>query len=432
MRIMHVTDLYPPFVGGLELAVQTMSEELARRGHEVDVVTQQLPGPKPPTETTKEGPLVVHRLPGVTRLLTRNPRVSSLGLHPAVPDPSLVRRIRRLVDELQPDVMHTHGWIAYSALLAARPETKVVVGLHDYGLVCAKKTLLRGARMCPGPRLSRCLPCATAHYGFARGPALVTGIAVSKDVFRRADSFVVSSEAVADALIDALPPGREVLALHGPTPETAPSELRPSFLPEEDGFALFVGTLSAHKGIEVLLDAKRRGLLGDRHLVLIGALRRGESPTSYPPGTTVRHDVPHAEVLAAMAAAGVMVVPSLWPEPFGLVAVEAMRQGTPVVASAIGGLAGIVEDGVTGRLVPPGDAEALGAAVREVTESPELSLRMAEAGRRRAERYTTAAVVDELERLYGRLTFTCDSLRAANPVAVVRKEAASQAESAAC
>lgn len=60
-----------------------------------------------------------------------------------------------------------------------------------------------------------------------------------------------------------------------------------------------------------------------------------------------------------MSRAACVVVPSLWPEPFGLVALEAQRLGTPVVASRVGGLAELVDDGKTGILVPPGDVQAL-------------------------------------------------------------------------
>ena len=83
-------------------------------------------------------------------------------------------------------------------------------------------------------------------------------------------------------------------------------------------------------------------------------------------------------------ALDVLVLASIEPEPFGLVVVEAMATGVPVVATAHGGPAEIVVDGVTGRLVPPRDAQALAAAVCALVDDPAAAARMGAAGRARA------------------------------------------------
>ena len=81
--------------------------------------------------------------------------------------------------------------------------------------------------------------------------------------------------------------------------------------------------------------------------------------------------------MEAWRHAGIGLVPSLWPEPFGLVAVEAMRSGVPVVASRIGALPGIVADGVTGILVTPGNTTELRAAIRRLDDDPDFAARWA-------------------------------------------------------
>jgi len=94
--------------------------------------------------------------------------------------------------------------------------------------------------------------------------------------------------------------------------------------------------------------------------------------------------LPVPEVVQLYSHAAVFVCPSIY-EPFGLINLEAMACGTPVVASRVGGIPEVVVDGETGWLVEPGDATALGRALREALADPERARRMGEAGRRRVE-----------------------------------------------
>ena len=86
--------------------------------------------------------------------------------------------------------------------------------------------------------------------------------------------------------------------------------------------------------------------------------------------------LPYEEIGRVFAGAWVQVVPSRWPEPFGMVAPEAMMRGVAVVASDLGGLREIVRDGRTGYLVPPGDAARLAASLLELLQNRELADRM--------------------------------------------------------
>ena len=109
-----------------------------------------------------------------------------------------------------------------------------------------------------------------------------------------------------------------------------------------------------------------------------------------------RSDVP--QVLHAF---DIFVLPSTWPEPFGLVVTEAMAAGKPVVATAHGGPTEIVAAGETGYLVPPGDAQALADAIRRFLDDRTLIQRMGLAGQRRAdERFDVSRYVREFENLY--------------------------------
>ena len=113
--------------------------------------------------------------------------------------------------------------------------------------------------------------------------------------------------------------------------------------------------------------------------------------------------VPHGQMPALYRSADV-VLSTPWYEPFGITPLEAASCGVPVVGSAVGGLLDTVEDGVTGRLVPPRDAVAVAGAVAGLLSDPALAARCGEAGRRRAlERYdwsqVAAATEEELSRV---------------------------------
>ena len=110
--------------------------------------------------------------------------------------------------------------------------------------------------------------------------------------------------------------------------------------------------------------------------------------------------VPHADLPRYHAAADVFAAPATGHESFGMVLVEAMAAGLPVVASDISGYREVVRDDVEGLLVPAGDPGALAAAVRRVLSDPALAERLKVAGRRRAEGFSWARIVPRIEAAY--------------------------------
>lgn len=168
-------------------------------------------------------------------------------------------------------------------------------------------------------------------------------------------------------------------------------------LPAGD-FLLFVGDLSRDKGIHVLLRAYAE-LQAAPPLVLLGR-RCQDTPTDFPPNVIFLNSWPHSAVMEAWRRCSLAVAPSVWPEPFGLVALEAMISGRPVIASEIGGLSDTVVDGETGLLVTPGDPGALASALRRLLADRNLREQMGQAGRLRSELYQAAAVVPRIEQVY--------------------------------
>lgn len=401
MRILMISDFYPPIIGGLERHVQTLSHELTRRGHSIAVATLWRDG-SPAFE--RDDGVRVHRIRGWNRMLARFYESPERQFHPTFPDPGVVAGLRRIIAHERPDIVHARGWMLYSFLpLKAQSTAKLVVTLHDYSLVCPKKTYLYHDHVCQGPAYGKCIGCASAQYGAAKSLALTTGLQVSARLHDRVDRFLAISTAVRDAsMVGTGCPSRPIEVVPTFVPDTALAEAaqagRPAFLPPQDDYLLFVGALGTHKGLRVLLDAYA-AMDGRVPLVVIGT-ERGDTPTAFPPGVTVARNVPHGEVMGAWNHSALGVVPSIWPEPFGQVAIEAMICGRPVVASAIGGLRDAVVDGETGLLVPPGNPQALRDALCTLLDNPAQRRRMGEAARRRARLFVASTVIDRIEQIY--------------------------------
>jgi len=206
-------------------------------------------------------------------------------------------------------------------------------------------------------------------------------------MWRRADVVLADSQATADRL-----PG---IAAHvvGCPIEPDPPPVAPPWTPNGRPVVGYVGRVEERKGVLDLVAAAPR-LEGVRVVIV------GDDPLSADGSYVSRVDgSPHVErygwvdgAAGMMGALDVLVLPSR-AEPFGTVLAEAMQAGTPVVATRVGGLPEVVEDGVTGRLVEPGQPEALARAVREVLERRE---EMGAAGRERARRWHADAYTDRV------------------------------------
>jgi len=228
---------------------------------------------------------------------------------------------------------------------------------------------------------------------------------------RRSDRVVAISTYTAAELRELADVPIEVIPYTTSLPE-------PLSLPKSTGgppTVLFVGRLVERKGVPYLIEAM--SLLPDRsvRLEIVGdgperpKLEAASRRLGIADRIEFRGKVSATELQAAYARASAFVLPSIFDargdtEGLGVVALEAMNYGTPVVASRIGGIPDVVEDGVTGILVPPGDAAALAAALRRVLDEPDLARKLGEAGRRRLhEQFSWEAITARWEAVYSSL-----------------------------
>jgi len=400
MRVLMVIDFYLPTIGGTERAIADLSQELRQRGHTVIIVTLWQDGL--PASEEVDG-LAVYRLRGLAQRLPLLYAQRRKRYHPPFPDPLVTRELASVIARERPDVVHGHSWALLSALPVCRARRiATVLTLHDYALLCPMKTMLYAeARPCTTGLGPNCVRCAPTMYGRPRGLAVTAGLALGRRGIADIDRYIAISSHVAmthtrtglldAALVDTIPNFVRDDVLRDTRPRRLPG------LPDE--YILFVGALGRHKGLHLLLDAYAR-LARDIPLVLVGPACP-DTPTVLPPGVIAIGDRAHDDVIAAIDGCRFLASPALWPEPFGLVLIEAMARGKAVVASRAGGPIEIVREGETGLLVPPGDTEALARALRLLLDQPHLAARMGRAGATRcAASFSAAVAVPRIEAIY--------------------------------
>jgi glycosyltransferase involved in cell wall biosynthesis len=164
--------------------------------------------------------------------------------------------------------------------------------------------------------------------------------------------------------------------------------------------AIFAGRLIPEKGGGVLLNAWRS--LPDVPLTIVGdGPERKALEARAPANVSFLGQVSRDETLRQIQSAAVLIAPSIWYEPFGMVAIEAFAAGLPVVASRIGAFPEIVDDGVTGFLFEPGQADCLAGKVREALSAPDLLATMGRNARTAYEsRYTPEVNIAQLQQIY--------------------------------
>ena len=318
---------------------------------------------------------------------------------------------RRLADD-RPDVVHVHNFFPlltpslYDACRAAR--VPVVQTLHNYRLICPAAMLLRDGKTCELCVSGRVYP--SVLYGCYRGSRLGT-IAVARMVRRhrrsgtwrhKVDRFIALTRFAKRKFVEGGIPEHKIVIKPNFVTDPIKDSDRDNGARREAprAGALFVGRLSPEKGLRTLLDAWNSldvpllRIAGDGPL--LNAVRASAAKR-----VSVLGNLPPDGVDDEMKRAAFLVVPSEWYEGFPMVIAEAYARGLPVIASRLGSLAEVVEDGVTGLHFTPGDAGDLAAKARWATENPAEVRRFGKAARKRyEERYTPDASFTALMEIY--------------------------------
>jgi len=358
MKVLLLTNEYPPEkTAGTAMATSFLAEELASRGVRVTVVVNTRT--TAPVRETCCGVEVV-RLRPLPVPATRMAQRAAMLLHIA----QLLRP-----DVVQGQSLSCGALAAFVGRVLGIPSVTYVQGLDLYeSSPWARRTYIRWALRYSG---------AVA--------------AVTEDLAARARSLVPRPVSV-------IPHGLRLRPTHGLSQEAARRSL--DLLPDEP-VVLYAGRLLRIKGVHHLLGAFLRVLARFplARLLIVGDGEEGQDLQTSArrlglgPRVAFLGSLPHEDVIRCMRAADVFVLPSLV-ESFGIVLLEAMGCGLPVVASRVMGIPYLVEDGLNGFLVPPTDEEALADRITALLSDPDLRARMGEQNRSKAAAYLMPRIAD--------------------------------------
>jgi glycosyltransferase involved in cell wall biosynthesis len=313
-----------------------------------------------------------------------------------------------VIDRFKPDIAHFHNFFPLVSPAAHhvchRNNLPVIQTLHNYRLLCLNGLFYRDNHVCED-----CLGKAIALPGVRHAcyrdsraaSATVAGMLSTHRVLRTwnrtVTRYIALTEFAKQKFIQGgLPSGKILVKPHFVDPD-------PGIALHKDDFFLFVGRLSNEKGIQTLIDAWH-AMDGDAPLRIVG-----DGPlASIVQDACMRDDriewlgwQDPEQVLEVMGRATGLIVPSVWYETFGRIVMEAYSRGTPVICSNIGAVAELVQDGVTGVLVEPGNQDQLGAAVLRLASDTAITRAMGTNARREFEqRYSASSNYAQMMDIY--------------------------------
>lgn len=382
MKILVLTDLYPPYLrGGAELSCQSQVEALQKRGHAVQVLTSTwgLPRGRPsnegqvfrlmryhsanPAPTGRWAPWFLHAAVGRTRQI--------LGALELRQNYAIARQV---ISQWKPDLVY--AWhmqqVSIAPVLAAQDlGIPVVFRLPDYWLADLKA----GIKDEPNP-LKRWYRSWTAGMGgFDRldiNRLLPNSWALYQEYLRAgfpAGTMYLIPNGIPAGMI--VPP--RDLILKPPMGRNGVIQL------------VYAGRLSREKGVDVAIQALA-ALIRERPAERFGLDIIGSGSDSYQrelralilrlgiaENVTFLGQLDHRHLLNRLGLYDIMIVPSRWVEPFSRVILEAMASGLPVIATNTGGTLEIIMDGFNGLLVPPDDPSAISRSVQRLLDSAMLA-----------------------------------------------------------
>lgn len=375
MKLLFISSLYAPNIGGgAEIILQRTVEGLHKRGHLVSVLAT---GPEPGLKEEMINQIKVYRA-GLRNFYwhftdQRPGKLLRLGWHLRDRYNGGMREyVKRVITLEQPDLVVCHnlpGWSvsAWDEITAAgKPIVQV---LHDLYLLCPSSSMFKNGQRCRS-QCGRCEHFRKGHDVRSAQVSAVVGVSrfmldtlQAKGYFQNARGYVVHNASPRPA-VPVNPKNQS------PVPNKTPLRFG------------FMGSLSEPKGVRWLIQ-QFQALPFDATLHIAGRGQLDDEARfkalakDSPRITFVGYQTPEA----FYQQIDVAIVPSIWNEPFGMVAVEACAYAKPVIASRMGGLPEIIQDPLNGLLCDPDDPDSLGLAMLKLHQQPALLARLSSQAR---------------------------------------------------
>ncbi len=284
--------------------------------------------------------------------------VPSIALRPIYSTRS-VRRTTEAIERFRPHValvenlfpMHS-PWVIRTLHAAGIP---VAAGVRSYRMWCAASTMFRDGKPCNECVGSIANLPAVRHACYQHSPLrsipMAASLALHRSTFRNVEAFLAVTQHVADELVAAGIPAERITVRPNFVPDPGP----PDAHPPGEGF-LFAGRLTSEKGVDLMVDAWRASdVWRTSSLRIAGSGELRDAVDRLDPALNVEPLglVEHEALMDVIRSAAVMVVPSVWPEPFGRGVIEAAAVGRPSLVADSGGLPSLVVDDVTGWIAAP-------------------------------------------------------------------------------
>lgn len=332
MKIAIICSLYPPQIGGgAEISTSLLANGLSDNGHEVHVITQ---GERDHTE--KSGEITIHRLKSRNiywEYENKSPNpVKRFVWHVIdIYNPFLKKPLTQLLKGIQPDVVHTHNLSGISCVawdVAHQLHLPIVHTLRDYYLMCPRTTMMKGAASCRKQ-------CAKCHLFSI----------MKKRMSRKVDAVVGISDYILERHLTEGYFRNSKLQRKISNSVSIQQRFTRKSLGRTIGY---IGRISPEKGIEFLIEAFLKSESKGATLLIAGSGKE-----AYVSQLKEKHKDDNIRFLGKCAQSDffpkidLLVVPSLWNEPFGRVVIEAYSFHVPVLMANNGGLAELVESGIS-------------------------------------------------------------------------------------
>lgn len=390
MRILLVnTYYYPNMVGGTEQSIKLLAEGLKEKGHDVFVLT----GDKKDQSNEVVNGIKIIRL-NLKNNLNKGP-LKIIRKCLEFDNISIISEVERILDEIKPDIVHTNNLFYLSPVIwkvAKNKNIKVVHTLRDYWGVCPKTTLLNKQGTICERKKSYCKFHMLNYKNFSKYVDIVTSpskftldLYKKNGIFNNCESYVVSNAIDID-----YEKYNNVFSIKNDKKDNVIN-------------FLFIGTLNIHKGIKFLIESFTSIDNDNIRLIICGDgdLREYIKKISKQDNRVIyKGKVFGEEKENTLLESDVMIVPSIWYEPFGRVVIEGYKYAMPVIASKIGGINELLFDDISIG-VKANDNDELRSAI-EVFANRENIKKHIENNKKYLSIYEIDTQIDKFESIYCR------------------------------